>query len=227
MNLKNNFYQKERFNMTNLLTRIKDIIVADLNEALNKKENQNPIAMLNQYLRECERETEKVGKLVGRQTQLRDEFTREYSEAIKLAEKRKHQAAVASSAGETGLYQFAAAEQHHYEERAQRLQASLTQVTEQLNELERKYEEMKRRVKDMQIRRMELMGRENVTRANLEMNQILEPNSYANPSFSKFKEIEGYMDRLEQKVKSSFFSSTIDERIAQLEKEKNVKLTKE
>lgn len=213
--------------MTNLLTRIKDIIVADLNEALNKKENQNPIAMLNQYLRECEQETEKVGKLVGRQSQLRDEFTREYSEAIKLAEKRKHQAEVASSAGETELYQFAAAEQHHYEERAQRLQASLTQVTDQLGDLERKYEEMKRRVKDMQIRRMELMGRENVTRANLEMNQVLEADSYADPSFSKFKEIEGYMDRLEQKVKSSFFSSTIDERIAQLEKEKNLNLTKE
>src|SRR5919205_574821 len=127
MNLKNNFYQKERFNMTNLLTRIKDILVADLNEALNKKENQNPIAMLNQYLRECELETEKVGKLVGRQLQLQDEFSKEYSEAIKLAEKRKHQAEVASSAGETELYQFAVAEQQHYEERAERLQASLTQ----------------------------------------------------------------------------------------------------
>jgi lia operon protein LiaH len=204
--------------MTNLLTRIKDIIVADLNEALNKKENQNPIAMLNQYLRECERETDKVGKLVGRQTQLRDEFVKEHSEAMKMAEKRKHQAEVASSAGETELTQFAATEQHHYEERAQRLQASLTQVTEQLGELERKYEEMKRKVKDMQIRRMELMGKENVTRANLEMNQILHSNSCADPSFSKFKEIEGYMDRLEQRVKSSFFSSTIDERIAQLEK---------
>ena len=203
--------------MSNLLTRIKDIIVADLNEALHKKEKQNPIAMLNQYLRECERETDKVGKLVARQSQLRDEFTREYSEALKLADKRKHQAEVASSAGENELYQFAAAEQH-YKERAERLQASLTQVTEQLGELERKYEEMKRRVKDMQIRRMELMGRENVTRANLEMNQMLEADSSASSSLSKFKEIEGYLDRLEQKVKSSFFSSTIDERMVQLEK---------
>jgi len=213
--------------MTNILTRIKDIIAADLNEALNKKENQNPIAMLNQYLRECERETEKVGKLVHRQSQLRDEFASEYSEAAKMADKRKHQAEVASTSGETELYQFAAAEQHHYEERAQRLQASVTQVTEQLGELERKYEEMKRRVKDMQIRRMELMGRENVTRANLEMNQVLEADSSAGFSFSKFKEIEGYLERLEQKVKSSFFSSTIDERIAQLEKEKSLNLTNE
>ncbi|PLS02262.1 PspA/IM30 family protein [Neobacillus cucumis] len=205
--------------MANLLTRMKDIIVADINEALNQKETQNPIAMLNQYLRECERETEKAGKLVGRQVKLRDEFAREYSEAIQLAEKRKHQAEVASSAGETELYQFAAAEQQLYEERAKRLKASLTEVTAQLSELERKHEEMKRRVKDMQIRRMELMGRENVTRANLQMNQVLEADSSSTKSFAKFKEIEGYLDRLEQKVKSTFFSSTIDERIAQLEKE--------
>ncbi|MEH7097422.1 PspA/IM30 family protein [Neobacillus vireti] len=204
--------------MTNLLTRIKDIIVADLNEALNKKEQQNPIAMLNQYLRECEQETEKVGQLVGRQVKLRDEFVKEYSEAMKLAEKRKHQAEIASIAGETELYQFAAAEQQHYDERAQRLQASLTQVTEQLRELERKFEEMKRSVKDMQIRRMELMGRENVSRANLQMNQVLENDSYTQTSYSKFKDIEGYLDRLEQKVKSSFLNSTIDERVEQLKK---------
>lgn len=73
--------------MTNLFTRIKDIVVADINEALNQKENKNPIAMLNQYLRECEKETEKVGKLVARQHQLRDEFAREYADAMKMAEK--------------------------------------------------------------------------------------------------------------------------------------------
>ena len=215
--------------MTNLLTRIKDIVVADLNEALNKKENQNPIAMLNQYLRECERETEKVGKLVGRQVQLRDEFAKEYSEALKLAEKRKHQADVAQRAGEEELYQFAAAEQRHYDERAQHLHTALTQATGQLSELERKYEEMKRRVKDMEIRRMELMGRENVTRANLQMSQVLDADA-SSKSFSRFKEIESYLDRLEQRVNSSFFSSTIDERVAQLEKElesSETKLTKE
>jgi len=64
--------------MTNLFTRIKNTITADLHEALDQKENKNPIAMLNQYLRECEQETEKVRKLLQRQYTLKDEFTREY-----------------------------------------------------------------------------------------------------------------------------------------------------
>lgn len=216
--------------MTNLFTKIKDIIVADINETLHQKEKQNPIAKLNQYLRQCEQEAAKVGKLVERQSQLREEFTREYSLAVELAEKRKHQAEIALSAGETELYQFAAAEHQQYSERAQRLNASHTQVTDQLQELERKHEEMKHKLKDMHLRRMELMGRENVTRANLGMNQVLESDSYTTQSYSKFKDIENYLDRLEQRVTSSFFHSTIDSKVAQLEKEmssKSLDLTKE
>jgi lia operon protein LiaH len=205
--------------MTNLFTRIKNTITADLHEALDHKEKQNPIALLNQYLRQCEQETEKVRKLLERQHTLRDEFTREYQQAAKLAEKRKYQAEIALKAGETELYQFATAEEQQYTDRASRLRASLEQVKGQLGELERKYEEMKHKVKDMHLRRMELMGRENVTRVNHQIHQVLDSNSYSDKSYSRFKEIENYLDRLEHQVNSSFYSSTIDARVAQLEKE--------
>jgi lia operon protein LiaH len=205
--------------MTNLFTRIKNTIAADLHEVMDQKEKHNPIAMLNEYLRQCEQETEKVRKLVERQYTLKDEFTREYHQALVLAEKRKHQAEIASKAGEMELSQFASAEYQQYQERAERLRASLEQVQAQLNDLERKYQEMNHKLKDMHIRRMELMGRENVTRANHRINQVLESNSYSDQPYSRFKEIENYLDRLENQVKSSYYRSTIDARIAQLEKE--------
>ncbi|ETI70621.1 PspA/IM30 family protein [Neobacillus vireti] len=205
--------------MTKLFTRIKNTITADLHEVLDQKEKQNPIALLNQYLRQCEQETEKVRKLLERQYTLKDEFTREYHQAAELAEKRKYQAEIASKAGETELYQFAAAEHQQYADRAQRLSASLEQVKGQLSDLERKYEEMKHKLKDMNLRRMELMGRENVTRANVRINQVLDSNTYSDKSYSKFKDIENYLDRLEHQVNSSFYRNTIDARIAQLEKE--------
>lgn len=208
--------------MTNFFTRIKNTITADLHEALDQKEKQNPIALLNRYLRQCELETEKVRKLLERQHTLKDEFTREYQQAVELAEKRTYQAEIASKAGDTELYQFAAAEQNQYTERANRLHASLDQVKGQLGELERKYEEMKHKVKDMHLRRMELMGRENMTRANLQINQVLICNSYSDKSYSKFKEIENYLDRLEHQVNSSYYRNTIDVRIAQLEEEMNM-----
>jgi lia operon protein LiaH len=211
--------------MTNLFTRLKDMITADLHNVMDQKEKKNPIVLLNQYLRQSELETEKVRKLVERQYQLREEFTRELGYATEMANKRKHQAEVAQKAGEQQLFEFATAEQQQFEERVARLEGSLQTVQGQLNNLEKKYEEMKHKLKDMNIRRMELMGRENVTRANHRMDQVLETNQYSDHSQSKFQEIENYLDRLEHQVNSSYYRSTIDAKIAQLEKEMKVEET--
>jgi len=205
--------------MTNLLTRIKNTVMADLHEALDKKENQNPIALLNQYLRECEVETEKVRKLLERQSQLKDQFTREHHQALEMAEKRKYQAEIAKRAGEIELQGFAGQEQAQYEERAARLQEALMNAAQQQLELERKYEDMKHKLKDMHIRRLELMGRENVTRAHYRMDQVLDNHSYSDKAYSRFADMETYLDNLEEKMKTSHYRNTIDGRIAQLEKE--------
>jgi lia operon protein LiaH len=213
--------QRREINMTNLFTRIKNTITADLNDALEQKEKQNPIVLLNQYLRQCEQETEKAAKFLERQTALKDEFTKELCNAERLAEKRKYQAEVASKAGESELYQFAFEEQQLYSNRTERLRTSLEQVKGQLAELERKHGDMKNKLKDMQLRRMELMGRENVTRANHRINRVLEPTTFSDKSISRFEEIENYMDRLENQVNRSYNQTTIDARIEQLEKEMN------
>jgi len=205
--------------MANLFSRIKNTVLADLHDALDHKEQKNPIALLNQYLRECEQETEKVRKLLERQYRLKDEFTREYRQAVDLSAKRKHQAEIASQAGETELYQFATNEQEQYEARATRLKEIMEQASGQLVELEQKYEDMKHKLKDMNIRRLELMGRENITRAQHKMNQVLDNQSYSSESYSKFQEIDSYLDRLEHQVNSSYYRNTIDSRIAQLEKQ--------
>ncbi|KAB2331875.1 PspA/IM30 family protein [Bacillus mesophilum] len=205
--------------MSNLFTRIKNTIVADLNEALDHKEKKNPIALLNQYLRESEQEAEKVRKLLERQYQLKEEFTREYNEAADLAQKRKKQAEIAAAAGEQELQAFAQQEYEHYEQRASRLQEMLKQANTQLLELERNYEDMKHKLKDMHLRRMELMGRENITRANHQMSKVLHNDEYSDQPYSRFNEIETYIDRLEHEVNTSYYRSTIDAKIAQLEKD--------
>lgn len=207
--------------MANLFTRIKNIVVADLNEALDKKEQKNPITLLNEYLRQCEQETEKVRKLLERQYSLKEEFAKEYSEAKALVEKRKHQAEIAANAGEQELAQFALEEMVHYENRADRLNEALSQATQQLAELEKKYEEMKHKVKDMKIRRMELMGRENAARAHSRINKVVDNDKTTKEPYSRFQEIESYIDHLEGKVNQSYHRNTIDARIAELEKKMN------
>ncbi|KMJ58762.1 modulator protein [Bacillus sp. LL01] len=206
--------------MANLFSRIKQTISADFHEVLDKKEQKNPIAMLNQYLRDCEREVEKVRTLVERQNLLKEEFVREYHQASSLADKRKSQVAIAEKAGEVELLEFANREHQQYEERAHNLKLSLEKVSQDQSSLELKYEEMKHRLKDMYIKRMELMGRENVARATHRMNQVVDSNK-GEHSYTKFNEMESYLDRLEHQVNAEYHRNTIDARIAVLEKEFN------
>ncbi len=203
--------------MGNLFTRLKDSISADLHDALDQKEQRNPMAMLNQYLRESERETEKVRKLVERQYRLKDEFAREHLKAQEMAEKRKRQADVAHRANEEAMYEFATKEHEEYVKRSERLKASHLEAMEQLDQLERKYEEMKHRLKDMHLKRMELMGRENIASAHHRMNQVIEES--ADKPYSKFSEMDQYIENLEYKVNSAYYKSTFDSKMAQLEKD--------
>ncbi|WP_062514941.1 PspA/IM30 family protein [Halobacillus sp. KGW1] len=203
--------------MANVFKRLKDSITADLHEALDQKEQKNPVAMLNQYLRESEKETEKVRKLLERQYRLKDEFTREYQQAQDMADKRRRQSEIAEKAGETDMYEFALKEKQEYEARAERLQTARRDSIEQLEALERKYEEMKHKLKDMHLKRMELMGRENTARAHHRMNRVMEDTS--DKPYSRFAEIDRYIDNLEYKVNSAYYHNTFDSKMAKIEKE--------
>jgi lia operon protein LiaH len=202
--------------MANLFKRMKESISQDLHELLDEKEQHNPIAKLNHYLRESEAETEKVRQLVARQYRLKEEFTREYEQAGQMAAKRREQAAIAQKAGEETMMQFAVKEATKYEERTSQIKTALNEAVQQLETLEEKYEEMKHRLKDMQLRRMELMGRENTARAHYHFNQAAKDQ--ANDSYSRFSEIDQYIKNIEHKVNSSYYYNTFDSKIAELEK---------
>ncbi|MCM3065715.1 PspA/IM30 family protein [Priestia flexa] len=205
--------------MKNIFTRMKESISSDLHNMLDQKQQKNPIAALNYYLRQCEEETERVRKLVERQHLLKEQLVREYKLASAMKEKRQQQAEVALQAQENELYEFVQKEHAQYEERTERLNISVQHVTKQLDELERKYEEMKHKLKDMHIRRMELMGRENVARANHRMNTVLNNDELSSSEYSKFSDIENYIDQLENQINTDYYRQTIDSKIAALQKE--------
>lgn len=202
----------------NLFERIKRTISADLHDVLDQKEMKNPIALLNQYLRDCEKEVKKVDSYIERHYQLKNGFFREWKEAEYMAEKRKEQSKLAESAGKSELLQMAMQEQLQQEERAARLKSAYDNTVEQLTQLEQKQREMKLKLKDMQIKRMELMGRENVARMSQRLNDAFY-ESEANRSFTRFDEVEHYITNLEARVNGRYESSMLDYKFTQLEKE--------
>lgn len=205
--------------MSNLLTRLKDSISADLNELLDQKERKNPIAMLNQHLRRCEREVRKVRELINRQYVLRDTFMKEYHRAAEMAARRERQAGIAERAGEQELYAFAQKEQEDYAHKSEKMKAAYDSAVHQLDQLEQKYAEMKRKLKDMYLKRMELMSRENIANVNNRIDRVVHPEQAFGQSFSKFEECEMYLERLEQKVGADYDHHTIDARIRQIERD--------
>ena len=211
--------------MTTLWKRFKYAFEADLHNVFDKKEQKNPIAMLNQYIREAEKQTEKTGIWIERQSQLKKQLEKELLESQEMLEKRTTQLELANQTNEGELIDFAQSEVTAYTNRTEVLQASISRTTEELFGLEQKYEEMKHKVKDMKVRQLQLMGKENVTRAHHQMDRMLQPESSNNGDkrLAAFDEMEQYIDRLGQRIEKEHEVSSMERRLAMLEKNEEPK----
>lgn len=207
--------------MENFFKKIKESISTDLNEVMKQRENtEDPVSLLNKYVRESEVEVEKAAKLIDRQRMLVDEFYKELKLAEGLAEKRREQGKVAMEAGETELAETALQYQAQAEQHAERLKRSYETALSQLADLEMKHEEMKCKVKDMHIKRLELMGRENVLSMKDKMNKVLDESEFGKAA-GKFENIESAMNQKEADADTEYEITIFDAKIKQLAKEMN------
>ncbi|PJO41450.1 PspA/IM30 family protein [Lysinibacillus xylanilyticus] len=197
----------------NLFQRFKYTIEADLHQLFDKKEQKNPIAMLNQYIREAEKQTEQTGKLLERQGQLKEKLEQEFKQNAELLAKREAQLKLATTSGEQDLIDFASDEVAAYTARNNTLQASIEASTREYFELERKFETMKHKIKDMKVRQLQLMSKENVTRAHHQMDGMIAKNNKTN-----FEDLESYIDKLSYQIDKDHEVTSFESRLAQLEK---------
>lgn len=110
-------------------------------------------------------------------------------------------------------------EYEEYNERAKRMEETRNSIINQIDDMEQKYAEMNHKLKEMYLKRMELMGRENVAKAHYQMNKVF--NNSAEQSFNRFYELERYIERIEERVNRAYYESTFDEKIARLKRELN------
>jgi|SRR5690606_15605118 len=164
--------------MVRLLERFRYTLEEDLQSLFRKKESDNPMERLNQYIQEAEKQTELVEKLLERQKFVKEKLEKEREEAIHMLEKRKRQLSLAVEVGENDLATFARQEVEAYENRRANLDNHLEEAQKELMELEQKFESMKHKMKDMKVRHLQLIGKENVERANDLMDEILAKDSF-------------------------------------------------
>ncbi|MEK4023272.1 MULTISPECIES: hypothetical protein [Sporosarcina] len=195
--------------------RLKYTVQEDLNSLMEKKNGkENPLEQLNQYFLEAQQQTAEIGKLLERQGRLKEELENERQDADLMAMKRRRQLELAEATGEEELISFAKSEVEAYEGRVARLSASIQEATQELLSLERKFEEMKHRVKDMRVRQLQLMGKENVKRADEKMNRFVTPENI----FSSLDDLHTYIENLGGTTRTTQSASSMEQRLDSLEK---------
>lgn len=165
--------------MNELWYKFKFAIQEDMEKMTDKRNTQNAADVLNETIKEAEQQTTSVGKLLERQRILRDEITKELLETEQLTEKRTAQLALAEATEDDALISYAKEEAESYSRRRDELRALEEETTESMISLERRFESMKHKVKDMEVRRLKLMGEENVKRANDRMDRIFSTDADA------------------------------------------------
>lgn len=203
--------------MTTLWQRLKFLVATDMDAILDKKEEKNPIGLLNKYILEAEKETETAGQWLERQTSLSLKLEKELLEAQNVLKKRETQAELARAAGESDLSGFAEQEVSVYNNRIDELRKTLEENTLESVALEQRYEEMKHKVKDMKVRQLQLMGKENATRAHYQMDKVLSPELVAE-RIGSFDDMASYIKSLGNKVEERHERSTMERRLEALEK---------
>src|SRR5690606_13255550 len=203
--------------MTTLWERFKFAVATDLDAVVAKKEEKNPLALLNRYITEAENQTTATGKWVERQSQLNGKLEKELAEASAMLDKRQNQLELAQASGESDLADFAAMEVQAYSDRVKTLQHNLDENIAELTGLEHRYEEMKHKVKDMKVKQLQLMGKENATRAHHQMDKVLSPELVAE-RIGSFDDMASYITTLGAKVEERHERSAMERRLESLEK---------
>lgn len=171
-----------------IFKRLRDLTVASVNDALDSMED--PVVMLNQYMRDMEVEIGQVEVAVARQVALEKKFRQQWDEAIALIEKRDRQVKLALTEGEDELARRALADKKQYEGRAEEYEALYLSASEAAGQMREKLAELKEEFYKMRAKKFTLMARAQVARTQKQVNQAVVGmgNQTAGRGFARMEE---------------------------------------
>ncbi|AJD90524.1 hypothetical protein JMA_12070 [Jeotgalibacillus malaysiensis] len=194
--------------MTNVLTKITEVIKQDILEAKWNREQSNPVNEIQREIKECQGAVKKAKQLTERQELLKREFEKEYSHAKSMAAKRKEHVQLAEEAGEESLAAAALREYNFYSDRAERLEKTCSEADAQLERLELQLEEQTFKLKDLELKRLEYMAKENAVIGEKQAAPVKEVTD----EDRRYEQIEKHLKENAKKKEEL----TIDEQIEQL-----------
>ncbi|MED0938745.1 PspA/IM30 family protein [Bacillus mobilis] len=183
-----------------ILTRIKNIVVADVHQTLDKIEN--PVSMLKQYLRETEQQITKAEKALSHQYYLEKKYEALISETDALIAKRTRQAELAVSREEDHMAQLALQEKIVNEKKAELYRKQYEITKEQTATLYEQIDKLQKKYGELQYKELVLVSRLHAAQAIKESNRAID--SFHTESTAKgFARIESYVQKLEAETAAS------------------------
>ncbi|MFJ8452486.1 PspA/IM30 family protein [Bacillus paramycoides] len=183
-----------------ILKRIKNIVVADVHQTLDKLEK--PTNMLKQYLRETEQQITKAEKALSHQYYLEKKYEALISETDALIVKRTRQAELAVSREEDQMAQLALQEKIVNEKKAELYRKQYEITKEQTATLYEQIDKLQKKYGELQYKELVLVSRLNAAQAIKESNRAID-SFHTESTVKGFARIESYVQKLEAETAAS------------------------
>lgn len=173
-----------------LFKRLRDVTMASINDLIDKAED--PVKMLNQYLRDMEQDIADAEVGVAKQIAIEKKFKQQYEEALEMVEKREQQALKALEAGNEDLARRALVDKKDHQERAEEFKTQYENAKSNADILRQQLQEMKSEFDKLKNKKETLIARAEAAKAQKHINQAMS-------GFGKDNAAKGF-ERMTEKV---------------------------
>ncbi|MBM7866174.1 PspA/IM30 family protein [Heliobacterium gestii] len=154
-----------------LFKRLKDLTLANINSLLDKAED--PVKMLDQYLRDMEEDIQDASEAVAQQIAVTKKFETQYREAEAMVQKRQDDAVKAINAGRDDLARRALEDKKNHETRMNEYKTQFETHSATSQKLKQQLSDMRGEFDKLKARRDTLVARANAAKATEQVHNLM------------------------------------------------------